>query len=182
MVSAMTWSWGILQILTNNKDGKAHNVNDPILSMLKHNAWHIREFKAIFHCVFTVILLLTLIFNLKCIQWHFFNCIHHTASNRRIIVNNELLQKWSHDLLQGILQNMPVEIEENQNYLRTSSLQANKIGKVKSLECTDIPKTFFTAHHVCHCFINVILGQCNNMFQQWGSSHCCTMTPVMQIA
>jgi hypothetical protein len=39
----------------------------------------------------------------------------------------------------------------------------SKIGKVRSLEYTDIPKVFFTPHHVGCCCTNVIPGQlCNN--------------------
>jgi hypothetical protein len=36
----------------------------------------------------------------------------------------------------------------------------NKIGKVYSLEYTDIPKVFFTPHHVGPCCTNVIRGHC----------------------
>jgi hypothetical protein len=36
----------------------------------------------------------------------------------------------------------------------------NKIGKVFSLEFTDIAKVFFMPHHVGHCCTNVIKGQC----------------------
>jgi hypothetical protein len=67
--------------------------------------------------------------------------------------------------------------------LLPTRLLSKKIGKVYSLECTDIPKMFFTPHNVDHCNnIYVIRGYCfsticsnndlfpllrNNVSQQW---------------
>jgi hypothetical protein len=52
----------------------------------------------------------------------------------------------------------------------------NKIGKVFSMECIDIPKVFFMPHHVGHCCTDVIQGHCCSLGQSctnvfWG--HCC---------
>jgi hypothetical protein len=36
----------------------------------------------------------------------------------------------------------------------------DKIGKVYSLEYTDIPQELFMLHHACHCCTNMIWGHC----------------------
>jgi hypothetical protein len=42
----------------------------------------------------------------------------------------------------------------------------NKIENVYCMKYTDIPKVFFTSHHVGHCYVNLIRGH-----------FCATMTP-----
>jgi hypothetical protein len=62
-------------------------------------------------------------------------------------------------------------------------LKGNKIGKVYSLEYTNIPKVFFTPHHVGRCCNNAIRGHCCSTMRYNNElgSHCCTTkTLVMQ--
>jgi hypothetical protein len=46
------------------------------------------------------------------------------------------------------------------NTCRCFVILLNKIGKVYSLEYTDIPKVFFTPHHVGHCSTKTIRCNC----------------------
>jgi hypothetical protein len=50
-------------------------------------------------------------------------------------------------------------------------LLLNKIEKAYSLEHTDIPKAFFTPHHLGHCLTNAIRGHCCVL------GHSCTVIP-----
>jgi hypothetical protein len=56
-----------------------------------------------------------------------------------------------------------------------NSLRNNEIGKVYSLENTDISEVFFMPHHVGHCCTNVIHDHCYALGHSctviWG--HCC---------
>jgi hypothetical protein len=45
---------------------------------------------------------------------------------------------------------------------------------VYSLECTDIPKVFYTPYNLSHCCINVVPGYCCTTMGALGS-HCCAI-------
>lgn len=52
-----------------------------------------------------------------------------------------------------------------------SMLITDKIGKVNSLEYTNISKAIFTPHHLCRCSTNVVRVNCCSL------GHSCTVSP-----